>query len=188
MLNPRLAARYAKSLIDLSVERNCLEDSLKDMRVLHQFCTQSYDFVVMLRSPVISSDKKLKVITLLLEGWNISEMTHLFIKLLVTKGRESALPEIATAFEAQYNELKNIRTVRITTALPVSAEFAGHLEEKIAAFLPGSTLALETVVDESIIGGFVIESQDKLFDASVRKSLNDFKSRIIDTSYESKIG
>jgi hypothetical protein len=30
--------------------------------------------------------------------------------------------------------------------------------------------------------------EDKLFDASVKKSLNDFRSKVIDQSYESKVG
>ena len=108
MQNPRLATRYAKSLLDLAVERNSLEDTLKDMQLLTSICEQSHDFVVMLRSPVIPGDKKLNVVRLLLEGRNVSELTQVFVNLLVAKGRESNLPEIAGAFQTQYNELKNI--------------------------------------------------------------------------------
>ena len=188
MQNPRLATRYAKSLLDIAVEKNSLEDTLKDMQLLKSICTQSYDFVVMLRSPVISSDKKLKVIKLLLEGRNVSKLTDVFINLLVAKGRESNLPEIADAFQAQYNELKHIRTVKLTTAAPITDKTRKNLEKKIAGFMPADTIDLKTIVDESLIGGFVIEVEDKLFDASVKKSLNDFRSKVIDQSYESKVG
>ena len=188
MQNPRLATRYAKSLLDLAVERNSVEDTLKDMQLLHSICVQSNDFVIMLRSPVISSDKKLKVISLLLEGRKVSELTNVFVKLLVSKGRELNLPEITVAFQAQYNELKHIRTVTLTTASAMSDAVKKTLEGKIAAYMPGDTVDLKTVVDEKLIGGFVLELEDKLYDASVRKGLNDIRATVIDKSYESKIG
>ena len=58
MQNPRLAARYAKSLLDLAVEQNQLETTLADMQLLENICRQSREFTVMLRSPVIQADKK----------------------------------------------------------------------------------------------------------------------------------
>jgi F-type H+-transporting ATPase subunit delta len=58
---------------------------------------------------------------------------------------------------------------------------------KIAGLMPGDTVNLNTQVDESLIGGFVVEVEDKLFDASVKKSLNDFKAKLVDYSYVSKM-
>jgi F-type H+-transporting ATPase subunit delta len=187
MQNPRLASRYAKSLIDLAVERNSLEDTLKDMQLLNSICEQSKDFVIMLRSPVIPGAKKKNVVKLLLEGRNVSQLTQIFVDLLVTKGRESVLPEIVTAFQQQYNALKNIRTVKLTTASAIGNDSMAALKEKIAGFMPANSIELKTAVDPSLIGGFVIEMEDKLYDASIKKSLNDFKSKVIDTTYEAKL-
>ena len=188
MQNPRLATRYAKSLLDLAVEKNSLEDTLKDMQLLTSICAQSHDFVVMLRSPVIAPDKKKKIIETLLEWRNVSKLTHAFVDLLAAKGREANLPEVAQAFQAQYNELKNIKLVNVTTATDMSDATLSSIKEKIAGYLPGDSIQLKTTVNEALIGGFVIEMDNKLYDASVRKKLNDFKSKVIDTTYESKIG
>ena len=68
MQNPRLATRYAKSLLNLAVETNNLEAVLKDMQLLNDICIQSHDFVIMLRSPVINGDKKLNVIDIVLRS------------------------------------------------------------------------------------------------------------------------
>jgi F-type H+-transporting ATPase subunit delta len=187
MQNPRLAARYSKSLLDLAVERNSLERTLEDMKVLNSVCTQSHEFVVMLRSPVISGDKKLRVINDVIKNYNVSELSHAFISLLITKGRELNLPEIAAAFIGQYNELKNIRTVTLTTAAQMTDNIKKTIQDKIAGYMPKDSVELKTEVDESIIGGFVIEMGDRLYDASVKKSLNDIRAKIIDNSYVSKI-
>jgi F-type H+-transporting ATPase subunit delta len=141
----------------------------------------------MLRSPVISGDKKISVINEVIKGHNISELTYTFIKLLVTKGRESVLPEIAQAFITQYNTLKNIRIVKLTTAGPLNDTLKNSILTKVAGLMPNDTVDLKTEINEDLIGGFVLEVEDKLFDASVRKSLNDIKANIIDTSYVVKL-
>ena len=187
MQNPRLAARYAKSLLDLAVEQNNLEGTLKDMRTLNEICTMSPDFKVMLQSPVIKGDKKLGVLNAVLKNQQISPLTNAFITLLVNKGRELNLPEIAQAFIGQYNTLKNIRTVKLTTATPMNDVIKKGIEAKIAGNMPGDTVNMETVIDESLIGGFVLEVEDQLFDASVKKSLNDIRIKLIDHTYENKM-
>ncbi len=187
MQNPRLATRYAKSVLDLAIEKNSVEAVLADMQVIHKICLQSRDFEVMLHSPVINGDKKLSVINEVLKRFNINEITQAFVNLLVTKGRELNLHPIAIAFIEQYNVLKNIRTVKLTTAVPMNDAIRKNLESKIAGFMPNDTVDLKTAVDDNLIGGFVLEVEDKLFDASVRKHLNDVKSKIVDTSYVSKL-
>lgn len=187
MQNPRLASRYAKSLLDLAVEKNCLDAVLQDMQVLNSICTQSRDFDVMLRSPVISADKKLSVITEVLKRFNVNQFTTALINLLVTKGREQSLPEIAPAFIEQYNTLKNIRTVMLTTAAPMNDAIKNSISAKVAGYMPNDKIELKTAVDASLIGGFVLEVEDRLYDASVKKSLNDIRNKVIDTSYVAKI-
>lgn len=187
MQNPRLASRYAKSLLDLAIERNSLETTLKDMRTLHDICASSRDFELMLRSPVIKSDKKLAIINAVLKGQSISELTNAFIGLLISKGRELNLPEIVSAFITQYNELKDIMTVKLVTAVPVNDNLKKNIEQKLVGFMEGGTIQMETSVDESLIGGFVLEIEDRLYDASVKKKLSDIRSTLIDTSYVNKM-
>src|SRR4051812_43875178 len=121
MPNPRLAYRYAKSLLDLAIEKGQLDQVNKDMMYLQQLTKASRDFVNLLRSPIVSSDKKNAVIDAV-AGKNISAMTSSFTRLLVTKGREGDLPEIINAFIQQYKQKKEIHTVKLTTATPVSED------------------------------------------------------------------
>ena len=186
MQNPRLASRYAKSLLDLASERNCVEEPLSDIQLLDRICRTSRDFEVMLRSPVIKSEMKIAAINAVVKD-NMHQLTKLFINLLATKGRESVLPEIALAFIEQYNKMKNIRTVNVTTAVAMDEKMRNTVLSKIAAFMPGDTIDLKTTIDEKLIGGFVLETEGRLFDASVKKKLNDIKTGIVDYSYVSKM-
>lgn len=176
MPNPRLAARYAKSLIDLAVEKNSLEDTLADIKYLDSICRNSREFTTVLRSPVIHADKKLDIINAVV-GDSLKPLAQAFVKLLVNKGREENLPEIAHAFIQQYKEMKNIRTVKLTTAAPASAALKESVMAKVSAAMPGATIELVEEVKEELIGGFVLQMDDKLFDASIRRDLNDVKAQ-----------
>lgn len=186
MQNPRLASRYAKSLLDLAVEQNNLDATLTDMQLLGAICQQNQDFSAMLRSPIIKADKKQAILKAVLEG-RLSKLTDSFITLLVDKGRESNLPEIASAFKAQYNQMKNIRTVKLTTAVPVSDVVRDAIKAKVARSINNDSIEMKTAVNPDLIGGFVLEMEDKMFDASIRRDLNDIRSQFLDNIYVSKI-
>jgi F-type H+-transporting ATPase subunit delta len=181
MQNPRLASRYAKSLVDLAVEKNQIEAVRADMQLLQQVMKTNRDVVNLLKSPIIKPDKKQKILAAILEG-KISSITAAFIQLLVIKGRESNLPEITTAFEQQYNVLNNISKVRITTAVPLDAALLNVIRQKVEAGTD-KKIEVETIVQEELIGGFVLETEDKLFDASVLRDLKDIKKQFAQNIY-----
>lgn len=186
MQNPRLASRYAKSLLDLAMEQNSLDTTLNDVKLLDAVSKGSRDFENVLRSPIIKADKKLDIINAVI-GNRLSPLMGAFVKLLVNKGREANLPEIAGAFIAQYKEMKNIKTVKLTTATPINDTVKNAILNKITASLNGSSVEMKEAVDESLIGGFVLEMDDKLFDASIRRDLNDVKSQFTKNIYVSDI-
>ena len=186
MPNPRLASRYAKSLLDLAIEKGQLDAAYADMKYLQAVCEASSEFVSLLRSPIIKADQKNSIVAAVTTG-KVSELTAAFNNLLVRKGRESDLPEIATAFVEQYNTLKRIRIVKLTTAAPMGEAVRSSIMRKIAGYMPNDTVDMKTEIDESLIGGFVLEVGDKLYDASVKKSLNDIRTKLVDHSYESKL-
>lgn len=181
MQNPRLASRYAKSLIDLAVEKDQLEVVHSDMLLLKAITRSNADVVVLLRSPVIKADKKIKILGAILDG-KISAITSGFIRLLNTKGRESVLPEIAVEFEKQYNILKNITRVKLTSAAPLEAGQLNMIREKVEASA-GRKVEIETAVNSDLIGGFVLETGNELFDASIQRDLKDIKKQFLKNIY-----
>lgn len=174
MPNPRLAARYAKSLIDLSQEQGKLEEVFADMQFLRRLCAGSTELVNLLKSPVIKSDKKIKILEALTNG-KISSLSSAFITLLAKKGREGELSEMAGSFIQQYQSLKGIHPVKLTTASPAGDALKQLIEERVKAAKGWKQIELETVVDEKIIGGFVLEFDSQMVDASILHDLRAVK-------------
>ncbi len=185
MNNPRLAARYAKSLVDLAIEQHQLDAVYNDMKLLRSITLSNPDFVALLRSPIVSADKKDKIIDAILAG-NVSKLTTLFINLLTVKNRESNLPEIATTFIEQYNKLNNIQTVQLTTAHTISDELKNSIVAKIKNNA-NTTIEIETKVREELIGGFTLQINDTLVDASILRDLNDVRKQFLKNEYVAEI-
>jgi F-type H+-transporting ATPase subunit delta len=182
MQNPRLAGRYAKSLIGLAIERNELEAVYNDMLYLQSVIKQSKEFLVILKSPVITPDKKKKILESVTNG-QVSEMVAGFNRLLILKGRESALPEIITAFIDQYKVLKQIFVVKLITAVPASEDLKQTIIEKVKATTSLQNIELVTEVQEDLIGGFVLEMGDTLVDASISYDLNIIKKQFLNNDF-----
>jgi F-type H+-transporting ATPase subunit delta len=186
MQNSRLAQRYAKSLIDLSSELNQLDIVHTDVSLLNAICSQSREFVLMLKSPVISADKKFKIIDKV-SGDKISKITQTFIKLLCSKNREANLPEILISFIEQFNIIKGIHKAILTTATPVSEDIKNSFIQKIKSAASITNIELQTKVNERLIGGFVLEMDGKLIDASILRDLNDVKKQFSNNDYIHKL-
>jgi F-type H+-transporting ATPase subunit delta len=186
MPNPRLASRYAKSLLDLAVEREQLEQVNADMLYLQKVNNSSRDFVNLLRSPVVSADKKQSIIYAVTAG-KIGELTAAFTRLLINKGREGELPEIITAFIKQYKDEKGIHTVKLTTATPVSDEVKNSIVEQVKRTSDMKNIELEATVDPSIIGGFVLQAGDKLVDASIAYDLKEISRQFENNDFIYKV-
>ncbi|HHH49684.1 MAG TPA: ATP synthase F1 subunit delta [Saprospiraceae bacterium] len=170
----RIAFRYAKSLIDLASEQNKLDRVLEDMEsFLH--ATKNRDFYLLLKSPIVNTTKKQAIFKELFKD-KYDEMTFAFLNIILTKGREAFLPDIANDFITQYKKLSKITTVKLITAVPLGEAALEKIKAKLLdSAATQQKIELETVVNKDLIGGFVLEFDNQLYDASVAHKLEQLK-------------
>lgn len=182
----RIASRYAKSLIDLAVEQNKLERVLEDVNSFREVL-KNREFKLLTKSPIVSTSKKQDIFKALFEG-KYDELTMAFLNILLTKGRESYLPDIAVEFLSQYKKLKHISTVKLTTAAPLSDEALASIKGKLLdSTVTDDQVEITVEVDPELIGGFIIEFEDNIYDASVANKLDELKKGFRDNKYISMI-
>ena len=170
----RISTRYAKSLLDLAIEQNSLDSTYNDINIFNQ-ALQSRDLVMMLKSPIITAGKKAMVFKSLF-GDKLSKLTMSFFEIAIRKGREVYLPEITQEFINQYKAHNKITTVTITSASPLSEPTMKDITDKLLqSDITMNKIDVQTKIDPSLIGGFIVETEDKRFDASVLRKLELFK-------------
>ncbi len=182
----RIATRYAKSLIDLANEKGQLDAVADDMKLLKS-ATAHRDFYMLLKSPIIPAQKKGDIIDQLFKG-KMSDLMFKYLHLVVGKSREEFLPEIADEYLTQYKSIKKITSVKLTTAQPLgSAGLAAIKSQLVSSGVCHPNLEVSTAVDADLIGGFVLEFDNKLYDASVQHKLAELKADFSQNLYVREI-
>ncbi len=174
----KLASRYAKSLMDLAIEKGKVEALNSDIRSILGVIKYSPPLAAMLRNPVIKTDKKIKVMQLLF-GDKIDAITSAFLHIIFTKRREPYLADICESFIELYNLDHGIVPVTVTTAIAPDAAMLDEVKNLLKNKAGLDKIELQSKVDDALIGGFVLLFQNKLYDNSVKRQLQLLEENLI---------
>lgn len=186
MADQRVAARYAKSLLDLGKEMGTLDSVKADMDLLSKTMAESRDLRLLLRNPIVKHDKKLAILTAIFGG-KVSDLTLRFFTILTQKNRESALESMGTEFQMQYNAMQGIQMAQVTSATPLTPELRAQLQQLVMQQTGLAQVKLTEKVDPELIGGFVLRVGDNQVDDSVRTSLRKMRTSLQDTTFQQKL-
>jgi F-type H+-transporting ATPase subunit delta len=174
MSNYSIASRYNKSLIDLAIELDILEDVHKDMLLVDKVIRENREFVMLLKSPVIGHQKKSAVLREIFGG-KVSNLTISLFEILARKNREGILPELAHLFHEQYNQQKGITEATVITQYPIDDNERDTFADTVKLKTGAKTVVLNEAINPEIIGGFILKIGDKQIDHSLRRKLNELK-------------
>jgi len=176
MVSTRAAARYAKAMLEVSGQKGNAEAINSDMILISESVSQSEDLKVFLVNPVISDEIKLNA---LLEVFaNVDQSTKELFKVLKENKRFEILGSIALEFQKQYEALKGIEKVVVTTAIPMDAALESKVLSKVQSLAPGKQIIISNVVDSTILGGFILKMGDKQYNASIANQLQVLKREL----------
>jgi len=171
MSSSRISGRYAKALIELAEEKGALTEVSSDIKSLLSIIQSNNDLQSFFQSPVIKPAKKTTTASAMFEG-KVHNITWLFLSLLIRKRREGHIEDVFAAYNQQYNKLNKIATATLITATEVGDEIKDKVKGMVLKSLEGvETVEITTEIDKSLLGGFVLKYEDKLYDASLKKKL-----------------
>ncbi|WP_438964974.1 ATP synthase F1 subunit delta [Flavobacterium sp.] len=172
MAGTRAAIRYAKAILEIAQANNNTVNVTRDMTSIVNAVKESKELKNFLQSPIIKGEVKHSSLVAIFASAQ-KETKSLFQLLLVNK-RFELLPTIASDFKALVNELNGVEIAKVTTAFPLTADLETKVLAKIKEF-SNKAITIENIVDESIIGGFILTMGDQQYNASVASSLQNLK-------------
>ena len=101
-----------------------------------------------------------------------------FVAFVARKGRQDYLRRILRTYVDLYCESSGLKHVILTSAVP-----SPELENRVRAELQqrlGSRLLMETEVDPALVGGYRIEIDGMMLDATVRRQLQILRREFIE--------
>jgi len=182
MRDIKVASRYAKSLLKIAIDENSLEELYKDMDSIKNVCDANRELVLILKSPIIKSDKKQAILDDVFAK-NLTKMSNLFISLIIKKKRAGMLGDIASSFIDVYKNHKHIRTAQITSAIALTTAQKDAIVALLKDTSNNGSLELVEVVDPEIIGGLIVRVGDKQIDESIKRKLSNLEMEFDDNLY-----
>lgn len=172
MSESRAALRYAKAILDMAKENKALDAVEKDMRTIASTISDSKELKDVLASPVVSGVSKKKALKEIFKGSHaITEGT---INMLVDNKRIGMLNEVALKYIILNEQLKGKDVAYVTTAIPLNDAMEQKVLKKVTS-ITGKQVTIENIIDETIIGGFILRVGDLQYDSSIANKLNNIK-------------
>jgi F-type H+-transporting ATPase subunit delta len=175
MASTRAAIRYAKAILEIAEEKGSIQEVGADMKLIASTIHANQELHNFIESPTISAKNKEAA---LLEVFVASNATtkSLFHLLAVNK-RFGILKAITLEYKKLLDVVNNVETAEVTTAFPMTDDLEAKVLAKVKEFTT-KTVMLHNIVDESIIGGFIIRIGDKQYNASIANSLHVLKREL----------
>jgi len=173
MSGSRAAIRYAKAVLQQANETNVASVVFDDMQSVHATIQSSKELQSVLKSPVINGTDKRSALLSIFE--NQSEDTKSLIKLLVENQRTELLDDVSKNYIDLYNEAQGVKVAQVTTAVELTEELKDKVLAKVEELTGSNKVSIESIIDESIIGGFILRIGDLQYNASISNNLARIK-------------
>ncbi|HKJ78949.1 MAG TPA: ATP synthase F1 subunit delta [Prolixibacteraceae bacterium] len=174
-----ISVRYAKALFTLAKEKKLLPVLKNDIELVYAACKNSNDFVLLTKSPVVKTSKKIALFNSIFKG-KVDDLTLRFLRLVTENKRENYIPAICRNFLALTRKDQNIKSAQLTTATEINVATKQKIEMLLEKKL-NAKVELSGVVDPEIIGGLILRMDDKQYDASVSTQLKNIKQNLLKT-------
>jgi F-type H+-transporting ATPase subunit delta len=171
---------YAEALFEAARERDELEEVLRDLQEFVTALEESEELRLFFYGGQIPEREKRRAIDALTEGMALS--TRNFLKVLSDNGREEILEEVLLRYEELVKEHLGKVEVEVTTAVELSEEEVGRINERLGRLLEGREVILDTSVDPEILGGAVFRFGGRRVDSSVRGQLLSLREEMLERS------
>ena len=180
MDNEVLAKRYAEALLDNIGDNEAMDLVHNELQVLESMRVENTALRAYFADPSVTEEDRRNLIHRVFEG-KVQPVLLNFLDLLIHKHRLEHLGAIARSFAKLVEERRNQARIQIYTAIALPADVADRMKRALDR-ATGKDCILENKVDPKIIGGAIAVHGDRVFDGSVRTTLDEMRKQLMATA------
>lgn len=177
MLTTKATKRYAKALLQFSVEKQEEQKVFEDMNVIEKTIEQNAELKQFLTSPVVRSEAKKQVLEKVFS--EVSNSTQRLFSILTENKRISLIEQVCQSFIFQYKQYKQEQIAIVITAEPISDSLKEKVLEKAKEIVKNDKIVLENKIDKSLIGGFILRIGDLQYDQSISEKFAKIQQKLM---------
>jgi F-type H+-transporting ATPase subunit delta len=176
-LSSKIASPYARALFDYSIKANVLHKVTSDLQNLNTFLKKTPELLKYLDNPIVSKKAKQEIIKKIFKS-RLHSTTFNFLGLLVSRDRINLLDYILNNYLELVYATASIKMVEVVTAFPFKNGQKAKLTKKLKALTKAREIRLSINVDPTLIGGFLIKTESKVLDFSVKTKLQNLAKHL----------
>ena len=177
MVSLKVSNRYALSLLSIALEKDKLDTVYNDAKLLIKAFDESDELQRVVESPVVRPEVKISILDEIFSG-KIDKETINFIHFIIQKRREEILYSVAKRFVELRNEHLGIVELLVRTAFELNDDQKEILKERFEKILNKKTIMIFKV-DNNLVGGFIAQVGDTVYDASMKHQLELLKKEFV---------
>ncbi len=172
MAGTRAAIRYAKATLSLALSNKKGDNVNNDMQLIANTITENEDLANVISNPVLETKAKKAVLLAIFP--KLDTISAGVLDVLIANKRIDLLNAVALKYTELFDAHNGKEAAQVITAVPLTKDLEAKVLAKVKA-LTNKAVDLESIVDETILGGFILRVGDKQFDASISNKLNKLK-------------
>ena len=176
MAGRQVAMRYAKALYALARDENRVEATRDGLATLRRLIGESRELRRFLEHAALDAREQREAIQAALGAW-ASPFLMRFLNFLIARRRLALLAEICAAYEDLYREAHGLLGAHVVSAVPLTDAQREALRAKIAARCR-QTVEITADINPGLIGGFVVQVGDTIYDYSVSGKLEGLRATL----------
>jgi F-type H+-transporting ATPase subunit delta len=181
-LASKIAAPYARALFDFSIEKNIMHQITADFQNLNIFFNETTELTEYLNNPIVNQTAKREILAKTLKS-QINTETFKFLMVLVNRNRISLLNAVIDRYLELVYETASIKTMEVFTASTFTNLQQNTLIQKLKELTNAREIRLVITLDRSLIGGFLIKTESKVIDFTIKNQLQQL-AKHLDTVLE----
>lgn len=167
----KTAITFADALYDGAAECCDLQTVYDRALYLRNLSPQNFTELNKLNNPLIKSEEKLQLLSLVAEKLKLNEPMANMLKIMAQKNKLNLLLPTIEQFIELYQSRHNIAEVVVTTVQALSASQEQLLKQKLTKIFQ-KEIVLRYIINPQIIGGLVLQYGSNLIDVSIKHKLD----------------
>jgi ATP synthase F1 delta subunit len=172
---PDVARVYAEALFEAGKDKGNLDALQSQLGQFSDAVSQNRELQVFLFSPYLSSAEKKDGLRRAISGAE-PELVN-FLELLIEKTRMPEIFRIRRQFDELWKEENKLIDVTVVSAVELDPDVVSKIGTEVER-QTGERVELSSRVDESVLGGIVLQVGNMVVDASIRNRLEKLKKSV----------
>lgn len=173
----QVAKRYAEALFQLASETHSIAEVSADLHELTKAIEATPALLELLNAPKISSAKKKAMLAEILANANSAVVNT--VQLLVDKQRIQDVTTVAREFQNLATAAQGAAEATVYSTRALTESEQAEISAAFAKLVGKSTLAIQNIIEPSILGGIRVQIGNYIYDSTIASKLEGLKRTLV---------